>query len=89
MGMCTNCMDCPRTSTMLWVAMSLGFRRRMKARVRWKSERLRIIVFADIIAMAAVVVVAGVLGCSRNSRFWVKRIAMHVDVACCLGPTMI
>lgn len=57
-------MDWPSTSTMLWVAMSLGFRRRMNARVRWKSERLRIIVFADIIAMAAVVVVAGVLGCS-------------------------
>ena len=57
-------MDWPSTSTMLWVAMSLGFRRRMNARVRWKSERLRIIVFADIIAMAAVLVVAGVLGCS-------------------------
>lgn len=39
----------------LWFAMSFGFLIRSAARVRWNSAKLRIIVFADMIAISAVV----------------------------------
>jgi hypothetical protein len=35
----------------LWSAMSFGFLTRTAASVRWNSAKLRIMVFADMIAM--------------------------------------
>lgn len=38
---------------MLWSAMSLGFLTNSAASVRWNSDKLRIIVLVDMIAMVA------------------------------------
>jgi hypothetical protein len=69
----TSCIDCPRTMTMLCWAMICGFRKRTAARVRWNSDKLRIIAPADMMAMFAVVVDAVVSGAQNRSEFGVKR----------------
>jgi hypothetical protein len=44
-------MDPPKTMMTLWSAMSFGFLTRTAASVRWNSDKLRIMVFADMIAI--------------------------------------
>lgn len=44
-------MDPPKTIMTLWSAMSFGFLTRTAASVRWNSDKLRIMVFADMIAI--------------------------------------
>jgi hypothetical protein len=46
-------MDPPKTMMTLWSAMSFGFLTRTAASVRWNSDKLRIMVFADMIAIFA------------------------------------
>jgi hypothetical protein len=51
----TSCIDWPRSRTMLWFAMIWGFLRSTAASVMWKSEMLRIIADAEMMAMVVVV----------------------------------
>lgn len=47
-------MDPPKTIMTLWSAMSFGFLTRTAASVKWNSDKLRIMVFADMIAILQV-----------------------------------
>jgi hypothetical protein len=78
----TSCIDWPKTRTMLCFATIWGLRRSTAARVKWNSDKLRIIAAAEIIAMFAAGV--DVVKCVGNRDFGVKRdrSRLHVDVAC-------
>lgn len=46
-------MDSPRAQTRAWSAMVMGFVRKKKPRVMWKSESEVMIVFADMRAISS------------------------------------
>ena len=64
----TSCIDPPKTMMILWFAMSFGFLTRSAASVKWNSARLRIIAFADMMAMFASVGASSVVWCSCDNR---------------------
>lgn len=63
-GVRTSCIDSPSRRTTPWFDIRAGFLSRTTASVRWNSAILRIMVFADIIAMSLD------YGVKYNSRNW-------------------
>lgn len=64
----TSCIDPPKTMMTLWFATSFGFLIRSAANARWNSAKLRIIAFADTIAMVAGVGASLRVRCSGDER---------------------
>jgi hypothetical protein len=64
----TSCIDPPKTMMTLWFAMSFGFLTRSAASVRWNKAKLRIIAFADMMAIFASVGASSVVRCSCDNR---------------------